>query len=158
MSRQIINETFSLQVPDRFEILAEETLCGMSRNAGDPFRWGARDAENHMVLLALWKQYPAILSRFLDLKAIAKKNEQLTRRAHEGCGYRLLEFFFLQAGTEKTEGYRFSYEREGITQVCSNFLIRDGKTVYSFMGIGRGENADRDRASFSQMIETLERV
>ena len=158
MSRQIINETFSLQVPDCFEILTEETLHGMYRNAGDPFRWGARDAENHVVLLALWKQYPAILSRLLDLKAIARKNEQLTRRAHEGYGYRLLESFSMQAGAEQAEGYRFSYEREGIVQACSNYLIRDGKTVYSFMCIGREENTDTDRSAMNRMMETLERA
>ena len=158
MSRQIINETFSLQVPDGFEVLTEEALRGMNRNAGDPFRWGARDAENHVVLLALWKQYPAILARLLDLKAIARKNEQLTRRAHEGFGYRLLESFSMQAGTEQAEGYRFSYEREGIRQTCSNILIRDGKTVYSFMCVGREENTDADRTLINRMMETLERA
>lgn len=158
MSRQVINETFSLQVPDCFEILTEETLRGMNRNAGDSFRWGARDTENHVVLLALWKQYPAILARLLDLKAIARKNEQLTRRAHEGYGYRFLESFSMQAGTEQAEGYRFSYEREGIIQVCSNYLIRDGKTVYSFMCIGREENTDTDRSAMNRMMETLERA
>ena len=158
MGRQMINGTFSLQVPDHFEILTEENLREMNRNAGDPFRWGARDTENHMVLLALWKQYPAILSRLLDLKAIAGKNEQLTRRAHEGYGYRLLERFSMQAGTEQAEGYRFSYEREGITQVCCNILIRDGKTVYSFMCVGWEANMDTDRTVISRIMETLERA
>ncbi len=158
MSRQVINETFSLQVPDCFEILTEETLRGMNRNAGDPIRWGARDTENHVVLLALWKQYPAILARLPDLKAIARKNEQLTRRAHEGNSYRFLESFSMQAGTEQAEGYRFSYEREGIIRVCSNYLIRDGKTVYSFICIGREENTDTDRSAMNRMMETLERA
>ena len=64
----------------------------------------------------------------------------------------------MQAGTEQAEGYRFSYEREGIIQVCSNYLIRDGKTVYSFMCIGREENTDTDRSAMNRMMETLERA
>ena len=156
MGRQMINGTFTLQVPDSFEVLGEDELRGMYRNAGDPFRWGARDAENHRVIVALWKQYPALLAWTLDLKAIVRKNEQLTARAHEGHGYRFLEFFSLQAGDEKAEGYRFAYDRDGIQQVCCNFLIRDGKTVYAFNCIGREEQMDADRALFSRVMETLE--
>ena len=158
MSRQTVNGTFTLQVPDRFEVLTEEDLRGMSRNAGDPFRWGVRDPENHTVILALWKQYPALLSWALDLKAIVKKNEQLTGRAHAEHGYRLLEFFSMQAGEEKAEGYRFAYDREGITQVSSNLLVRDGRTVYAFICVGREENMDADRDTFRGIMETLEYV
>ena len=158
MGRQIINETFTLQIPDRFEVLTEADLRRMYRNAGDPFRWGVRDRENHAVILALWKQYPALLSWTLDLKAMVKKNEQLTRRAHEGCGYRFLEFFSIQAGEEKAEGYRFSYDRDGVTQVSSNVLVRDGRTVYSFICVGREENADADRDMIRQVMQSLEYV
>lgn len=156
MKRQTINETFALQIPDGFEILTEEDLRKMYRNAGDPFRWGVRDTENHVIILALWKQYPALLSWTLDLKAIVKKNEQLTGKAHAAHGYRFLEFFSMQAGDEKAEGYRFSYDKEGMTQVCSNCLVRDGRTIYAFMCVGREENMETDRATFRRMMETLE--
>ena len=38
MGREIINETFTLQVPDGFEVLTDNALRSMYRNAGDPFR------------------------------------------------------------------------------------------------------------------------
>ena len=157
MSRQIINDTFSLEIPDRFELLSEEDLRSMYRNAGDPFRWGVRDRENHVIIVALWKQYPALLSWTLDLKAIAKKNEQLTARAHEGNGYRFLEFISMQAGEEKAEGYRFAYSNEeGVTQVSSNLLLKDGRTVYAVICVGREENSDADQAAFREIMESLE--
>ena len=156
MDRQIINDAFILQLPDSFEVLTERELRGMYLNAGDPFEWGARDAENHVVILALWKQYPGILSRMLDLKTMVKKNEQLTRKAHQGHDYRLLEFFSLQAGENKAEGYCFSYDREGVAQVSHNFLVRDGRTIYAFICAGRKENMERDRAMIRQVMETLE--
>ena len=158
MNRQIINETYALKIPDHFEILSGKDLDGMRQGTGDPFRWGVRDRENHMIIIALWKQYPALLSCMLDLKAVVKKNEQLTRKAHEAHGYRFLEFFSMQAGEEKAEGYRFIYEKEGVAQVCSNFLIKDGRTIYAFICIGREEHAEADKAVFSQIMEMLEYV
>ena len=156
MSKQTINDTFTLEIPDRFEVLSEEDLRGMYRNAGDPFQWGVRDTENHVIIVALWKKYPALLSWTLDLKAIVKKNEQLTGQAHAEHGYRFLEFFSMQAGDEKAEGYRFTYEKEGATQACSNFLIRDGRTIYAFICVGREENMDADRETINQIMATLE--
>ena len=58
MSRQTINDTFTLEIPDRFEVLSGVDLRGMYRNAGDPFMWGVRDTENHAIIVAMWKQYP----------------------------------------------------------------------------------------------------
>ena len=156
MSKQTINDTFTLEIPDRFEVLSEEDLRGMYRNAGDPFQWGVRDTENHVIIVALWKKYPALLSWTLDLKAIVKKNEQLTGQAHAEHGYRFLEFFSMQAGDEKAEGYRFTYEKEGVTQACSNFLIRDGRTIYAFICVGREENMDADREMINRVMSTLE--
>ena len=156
MSRQTINDTFFLQIPDHFEVLTEEDLRGMYMSVGDPFMWGVRDRENHKIIVAIWKQYPVFLSWMLDLKSIVKRNEQMTGKAHAGHGYRFLEFFSVQAGEEKAEGYRFSYDRDGITNVCSNFLIKDKRTIYAFMCVGREENMDADRDSFLQIMETLE--
>ena len=156
MSKQTINDTFTLEIPDRFEVLSEEDLRGMYRNAGDPFQWGVRDTENHVIIVALWKKYPALLSWTLDLKAIVEKNEQLTGQAHAEHGYRFLEFFSMQAGDEKAEGYRFTYEKEGATQACSNFLIRDGRTIYAFICVGREENMDADRETIDRIMATLE--
>lgn len=156
MGRQTINETFTLQIPDGFEVLTENDLSKMYRNVGDPFQWGVRDTENHVIITALWKQYPALLSWTLDLKAIVKKNEELTGKAHAVHGYRFQEFFSMQAGDEKAEGYRFSYDKEGITQACSNCLIKDGRTIYAFICVGREENMDTDRETFRRIMETLE--
>ena len=156
MKHQTINDTFSLQIPDSFEVLTEEDLRKMYRNVGDPFRWGVRDTENHVIITALWKQYPALLSWTLDLNAIVKKNEQLTGKVHAAHGYRFLEFFSMQAGAENAEGYRFCYDKEGVTQACSNFLIKDGRTIYAFMCVGREENMDKDRETFRRIMETLD--
>ena len=55
MARQTINDTFTLQIPDSFEVLTEDDLRSMYRNVGDPFGWGVRDTENHLIITAIWK-------------------------------------------------------------------------------------------------------
>ena len=156
MSRQIMNDTFSLQIPEHFEPMSAEELRQLSGAGGDPYQWGVRDRENHVMLVALWKQYPALLAWASNLKAIVKKNEQMTGQAHAAHGYRFLEFFSMQAGDEQAEGYRFCYDKEEITNVCNNFLIKDGRTIYAFMCVGRKENMDADRETFRRIMETLE--
>ena len=61
----------------------------------------------------------------------------------------------MQAGEEKAEGYRFTYEKEGVTQACNNFLIKDGRTVYAFICVGREENMEADREMIGQVMSTL---
>ena len=156
MRKQTVNDTYTLEIPDSFEPMDPEDLAALSGNGGDPFRWGVRDRENRVMILALWKRYPALLSWLADPKAVAKKNEQLTRKAYEGHGYRFLEFVSLRAGEEQAEGYRFTYEAEGITHARSNFLVKDGKTIYAFICAGREENMDRDLAVFRGVMESLQ--
>ena len=155
MREQTVNGVFSLQVPDTFTPMSREALHELSRGGGDAYQWGIRDQENHVMIVALWKQYPSLLAWMSDPKAIAKRNEQLTHRVYGGSGYRLLGFSSLQAGDRKAEGYSFSYRVEGIAQVIQNYLIKDGKTVYAITCAGREENAAADQAMFREVMESL---
>lgn len=156
MSRQIINETFPLRIPDSFTVMSESDLRDLSKNGGDPFGWGVRDQDRHLIITALWKRYPAWLAWIADLKSIAKKNEQLTAGAYAGHSYRLHEFFSLQAGEEKAEGFRYSYRAGDVIQAVDCYLVKEGKTVYAFLCGGREENAAADRALFREVMESLE--
>ena len=158
MSRQIINDTFALQVPDSFELISPEELQGMSRNGGDPFQWGVRNREKHIMILALWKKYPAILSWMADLKSIAKRNQELAAKGYAGHGYKFREYLSWQAGEEKAEGYRFTYNVENISQTVINLLVKNGKMIYAFTFGGRTENADEDLAAFRGIMESLESI
>ena len=155
VSTQTVNGTFTLQVPDTFEPVSPEELRQMS-GGGDPFGWGMRDRERHVMILALWKQYPALLARLADLKAMAKKNQQLTARMYAGHGYRFLETLSGQAGNEKAEGYRYMYSAGDISQVGTCFLIKAGKTVYSIICAGREENKDRDLAMIRDVLKSFQ--
>lgn len=156
MGRQNFNETFSLEIPDTFEPLGEEDFRRLAANGGGPYQWGARDPENHRLIIAMWKQYPALLSMLADMKSMAKKNAQMTAKAYEGHGYRFLGFFTPGAGEAKAEGYRYAYGPDGAVQVVDTFLVRSGKIIYAFLCSGREANAEADHALFCRVLESLE--
>lgn len=155
MSIQTVNGAFTLQVPDTFETVSPEELRKMSQS-GDPFGWGVRDRERHIMILAMWKRYPALLARIADLKAMARKNQQMTAGIYAGHGYRFLEYLSGQAGKEKAEGYRFMYSVGDISQVNTCFLIKDGKMVYSIICAGREENKEEDLAMIRDVLESIQ--
>ena len=85
MSRQTANDTFSLEIPDSFELLSGEDLGQLSNSGKDPYQWGVR-------------------------------------------------------------------------QAVTNYLIKDGKTVYVFMWAGREENTAADHELFAGIMKSLRRV
>ena len=78
MERQTINDIFTLQIPDGFEVLTEEDLRSMYKNVGDPFNWGVRDMERHASIVAIWKKYPALLSWTLDPAGRRRRSERVS--------------------------------------------------------------------------------
>ena len=154
--RANVERFFSLQIPDTFERMSPEELQELSHGSGDPYQWGVRDWERHVMIFALWKQYPSLIAWMSDPKAIAKKNEQLTHKVYGGYDYRLIGFSSLQAGDEKAEGYSFCYNMKGIKQVIQNYLIKDGKTVYAITCAGREENMAADQTMFREVMESLQ--
>ena len=47
MSRQTVNDTFSLEIPDSFELLSGEDLGQLSNSGKDPYQWGVRQPEKN---------------------------------------------------------------------------------------------------------------
>ncbi|MBQ9326486.1 MAG: hypothetical protein IJ246_12050 [Clostridia bacterium] len=158
MSRQTINDTFTLSIPDSFECMRSTELQELSRNGWDPYRWGARDREKHILFVVLWKPVPAILGWLADLKGIARRNAALTARAYAEHGYQFLQSDSLDNGQIKAEGYQFAYSAGSIRQMATKFLAKDRKMVYSFIWIGREENTASDRALFRDVMESLQHV
>ena len=162
MGKQIINETFSLRIPDTFQPMSGEELAQMNRSGsdqtGDPYQWGARDRENHLIITVLWKKYPAFLTLLADLKSIARKNQQMAGKIYEGHNYRFLGYVSVNAGEAKAEGYRFTYTVEGISQTMEIYLIKDGRTVYNITCGGREENKAADQETFREILSSLEYV
>ena len=155
MSRQDINGVFTLEIPENLQPVSAEELQEFSRG-GDPFQWAVRDTERHVMITALWKQYSGLISWLADMKAMAKKNQQMVSKVYEGNDYRLTGYISMEAGDLPAEGYRFTYTAEGIAHSAAVMLIKEGRTVYSITCAGREENAAADCAMFREVLESLE--
>ena len=102
-----------------------------------------------------WERYPALLSALADLKAVARRNQQLTEKGYAGHGYRFRGFFSLKPEDVQLEGYRFSYRVDSVSQYAETVLLKHRKTVFSITCVGREENADMDSQMFRQVLGTL---
>ena len=99
--------------------------------------------------------HPSLITWMSDLKTIAQKNEHLTHKVYGGYDYRLLGFSSLQAGDQKAEGYTFSYSWKGVAQVIQNFLVKNGKMVYTITCVGREGKLVADQEMFHEVMESL---
>ena len=154
MSKQVVNGSFSLEIPDAFQPMSREELRMFYREE-DMNQWGVWDREHHVLITVLWKQYPLLLSWLADLKAMAKRNQQLVSRGYEGHDYCLSEYLSIQAGKVQTEGYRFTFRQGEISQAAETFLFKTGKLVYSISCIGREENREADQVLFHKVLDSL---
>ena len=152
MSRETINGAVEVEVPDGFYVMSAEELRQVYQS-DDPNRWGIWDKERHIMMTVIWKAYSGLAGLFLsDLKAVCKKNEQLSSKGYAGHGYRCDGFFSLSVDGQPAEGYRFSYRVEDVEQSAETILFRHGKTIYSVTFVGRAENKAADQDVFAGII------
>lgn len=155
MALQTINDSLTLTIPDPFSVMEAEELHQLSRHGGDPFRWGARDRERHVILAAVWKQYPAPLLFLAGLKSMARRNLELVRKACPGRELRSVEFLSIHAGEFPAEGYRFTYSEGDMPQTQTTFLLKKGRVVYGLLCFGREENRAADQSMFLGVMDSL---
>lgn len=151
MSRELINQTVSIDIPDGFGTMSAEELRQVYRN-DDPKRWGTWDRERHVIITVMWKDYPMLLSKLTDLKTVCKKNEQLISRGYAGNSYQCGGFFSMTAGGQSAEGYRFSYRVGDVVQSAETVLVKLNKTIYSITCTGRTENQPADHELFAGIL------
>ena len=149
MSRETIGGAVEVEVPDGFCVMSAEELK-QAYQSEDPNRWGMRNKERHIIMTVMWKAYHGLAGLFLsDLRAVCKKNEQLSSKGYAGHSYRCDGFFSLSVDGQPAEGYRFSYRIGDVEQSAETILIKQDKTIYSFTFAGRTENKAADREMFA---------
>ena len=152
-----INGALRLEAPDEFLPMTAEEMTKMFNSCTDD-RWSAWARERHAMIAVAWKKYNALLLGLADLKAIAKKNQQLTQKAHAGYDYQPLGAYTPKAASVPMEGYRFAYRAAGAAQQATTVLLKHQRIVYSIMFIGREENIAADQALFEEVLSGLRLV
>ena len=155
MEKEIINNAFSMTVPEGFLRMSAGELAQLFRD-NNPNRWGVWDHERHAVVTVQWQQYSSLLLHLADLKSIAKRNEQLTRRCYQENGYRLDGFFSRRVCGMAGEGYRYACRPGDTDQEIETVLIKKGSVVYSLNCIGRPENRQANQALFDAILDGMQ--
>ena len=150
-----INGELSLPCPEGFEAMSAEALDRVyaSQTAG---RCGIRDGERRVMITALWQRYNPLLAWLADMKALVKRNEQLTRRSYQGNGYRLEGFFSRKVCGMAAEGYRYACRLGDTDQEIATVLVKKGSVVYSLNCIGRPEDRQANQALFDAILDGMQ--
>ena len=151
MSKELINQTLSIGIPEGFHVMDAQELK-QAFQSDHPDRWGIRNRESHVMVTVLWKDYPILLSKLADLKAVCRKNEQMAAKGYAGHDYQCGGFFSLTAAGLPAEGYRFSYSVDGVEQSAETILFKLEKTIFTITCGGRRENREADRELFDRII------
>ena len=155
MNRISINDGLSMSCPEGFSPMSAEELERVYTSR-DPNRAGMWDRQRHVMVTALWQRYNPLLAWLADMKALAKRNEQLTRKGYQGHGYRLDGFFSRTVCGMAAEGYRFTCRLQDADQEIETVLVKKGSVVYSLNCIGRTENHDANQALFNAILDGME--
>lgn len=150
---ETINSTFTLTLPESFQRLSEEEVLKAYTNIqGEVVAY--RDEANHRFLSFLWKKSGRLLSRFTNLKSIAKRNEQLTAKLYSSYGYGFEDNEEKTIGGRQWIGYRYHYFLSGKEQKVLCLLYKEKSIVYSMNLYQSGENA-ADFAYFDELFSSL---
>ena len=151
MSKALVNDLFSIEVPEGFHTMSAEELRQAYQD-DNPNRWGMWDQERHVMVTVMWKEYSRLVMMLADTKAICRKNEQIAGKGYAGNGYECGGFFSVDVDGEKAEGYRFSYRIGDVEQSAETILFKLDRTIYSITLGGRKENRETDRELFDRII------
>ena len=151
---ETVNRELALPRPEGFEVMGAEELKRVYIR-DDPNRWGMWDRERHVMITVLWQRYNPLLAWLAEMKTMARRNEQLTRKGYLDHDYRLEGFTSRKVQGLAGEGYRFTYRLGDVEQGIETLLIKRGSTVYSLNCVGRAENSAENHAIFEAVLDGM---
>ena len=155
MNKNRINGELSVPCPAGFEVMGAEELDRVY-TGGSANRWGMWNRERHVMITVLWQRYNPLLARLADMKAMARRNEQLNRKGYQDHGYSLEGFFSRTVCGMAGEGYRFTYRVGDADQRMETLLVKRGSVVYSLNCVGRAGDSAGNRALFEEVLDGID--
>ena len=150
----LVNNEVYMTVPEGFHVMIEEELRQLFGDA-DPARWGLWDKERHIMVILDWKEYSPLTLKLTNVKKIATQNERIMEKGYKNNTFRLEGFFSAQVDGHEAEGYRYTYQVQGIGQKAESLLMIQKHTVYRLSFIGRTENEAADEPLYEELRSGL---
>ena len=157
MKEAIINNEIRLYYPENYVILNEEELRELYKN-DDPNRWVVRNKDEHIAIAVLWQGYNRALTALADLKATAKRNEQLMKNGLHGYSYKSNGFISQEVCNQTAQGYCYEYEVEGISQHARTLLFKVGRNIYGITCYTCGPMSEYAADLFNQILASVEKA
>ena len=155
MSEVLIGEKLHLELPEGFVVMDKaevEKAIGLSYDN----LWGARDEGNHMMLVCIWKDAPALLGKLVSTDALVDRAEEAVRKAYAKSAYRLDDHFTLQIAGEQAKGFAYGFNVGDVAQVGEVIVLRHDKRTYTLYYYTRPECAADNRAAHDALLESIQ--
>lgn len=145
-----INNEVNLTYPESFNEMSDEELARYFGKPDD--RWGAYDADRHIILSVSWAKAGFMSS---DPEMVVAGAEARLRR--NLLNYQRISEFKTKIASKKTYGIRFEYRVNDarIVQVADLMTFKYKKNFYSVYYITRKSTAAADRADFEEIVKSI---
>ena len=146
--------TLTYETPDGFHPMTGEELRKVYTDS-NPDREGIWNKDSHTMITVLRKDYPLLLTRLADLKAVCRRNEQKARKGYAGHGYQCTGFFSADVAGQPAEGYSFCYSIGDVRQSAETVLLKRKQTVFSITCVGRADRRMENHRVFTDVLESV---
>lgn len=147
MGKVLVHDDLRVTTPATFVEMTSDELRQAFLD-DNPHRWGARDVRHHLMFVIAWQDSNALLAKFVNTNALARRVEKLSAKGYRDYDYQLGGFFKRTLCGLEADGFDFTYELRGVRQVGQNIVFKHGKTCYTLYWVerkGSGKSAARSR-------------
>lgn len=154
MKKALVNEELSITYPNAFRDM-ELTELQLAFGVAYKNMWGIRDEKHHAIIAVIWKEANAFLQKLVSTTSLTKQYEKGMRKALGSYNYALDGFFTTEVANLPAEGFRYSYERDGVGQTGEAVVFRRGRCSYTLYYYTQTSKAGANRAMYEDLLASL---
>lgn len=129
MKSSELNGELTLSYPDGFHVMTEEELRKHKFFEGAP-GFSIEDPDRHMILSVSWRQANPFVAMLAGTADVARNMEARIRKPMTKFGYKSEGFLKREIGGREADGFRYSYEVQGIGMSGESLSVKNGSCFY----------------------------
>jgi hypothetical protein len=154
MNQQVtLNQILSLSYPEGFHIMTEAEKGSLNVLEAGPGEV-LYDPARHIMISIGWKVLGKVPAMLLSAKDAIKVTESQISGPMQAYGYQMHGFFSKKIGSEKAEGFSYSYKAQGIEMHGESYVVKYKKTFYYLQLYVREELKDESLALWEEILSS----